>query len=113
LDQDFTKKASRNSKFFCPLNHRGSTGVPFGLTRKGTLIAGIAQRRRWLKELIEDPAATTESIANRATCSVRKVNMTISLAFLVPELAKVAKTHAMRPKAGWATAARLGNSAPL
>ena len=30
-----------------------------------------------------------------------------------PELAKVAKTHAMRPKAGWATAARLGHHTPL
>src|SRR3954447_975951 len=28
---------------------------------KGTLIAAIAQGRRWLKEVIEDPAATTES----------------------------------------------------
>ena len=45
---------------------------------------------RWLKELIEDPAATTESIANRAGCSVRKVNMTISLAFLAPDLVKAA-----------------------
>ena len=49
------------------------------------LIAAIAQGRRWLKELIEDPAATTESIANRAACSVRKVNMTISLAFLASD----------------------------
>src|SRR3954463_11523991 len=57
---------------------------------KATLIAAIAQGRRWLKELIEDPAATTESIANRAACSVRKVNMTVSLAFLAPDLVKAA-----------------------
>jgi hypothetical protein len=57
---------------------------------KGTLIAGIAQGRRWLKELIEDAAATTDSIAKREGCSTRKVNMTISLAFLAPDLVKAA-----------------------
>jgi DNA invertase Pin-like site-specific DNA recombinase len=57
---------------------------------KGTLIAGIAQGRRWLKELIEDAAATTDSIAKREGCSTRKVNMIISLAFLAPDLVKAA-----------------------
>ena len=33
---------------------------------------------------------TTESIAKREGCSVRKVNMTISLAFLAPDLVKAA-----------------------
>jgi site-specific DNA recombinase len=37
-----------------------------------------------LDELIGDPTASTESIAKRESCSVRKVNMTISLAFLAP-----------------------------
>jgi hypothetical protein len=54
------------------------------------VIAAIAQWRSWLKELTEDPDATTETIATRAACSVRKVNMTISLAFLAPELVKAA-----------------------
>src|SRR3979409_1136216 len=61
-----------------------------GSEAKTILIAAIAQGRRWLKELIEDPAATTESIATGAACSVRKVNMTISLAFLAPDLVKAA-----------------------
>jgi hypothetical protein len=63
---------------------------PIRSETKATLIAAIAQGRRWLKELIEDPAATTESIATRAACSVRKVNMTVSLAFLAPDLVKAA-----------------------
>ena len=46
--------------------------------------------RRWLDELIADPTANTESIAGREGCSVRKVNMTISLAFLAPDLVKAA-----------------------
>jgi len=63
---------------------------PIRSDTRGTLIAAIAQGRRWLKELVEDPAATTGIIAHRAGCSVRKVNMTISLAFLAPDLVKAA-----------------------
>jgi site-specific DNA recombinase len=63
---------------------------PIRSDTKGTLIAAIAQGRRWLKELIDDRAATTDSIAKRAACSVRKVNMTISLAFLAPDLVRAA-----------------------
>ena len=54
------------------------------------LIASIARGRRWLDELITDPTASAESIATRDGCSVRKVNMTISLAFLAPDLVKAA-----------------------
>ena len=35
-------------------------------------------------------AANVEGIAKREGCSVRKVNMTISLAFLAPDLVKAA-----------------------
>ena len=54
------------------------------------LIASIARGRRWLNELIADPTANAASIATRDGCSVRKVNMTISLAFLAPDLVKAA-----------------------
>jgi DNA invertase Pin-like site-specific DNA recombinase len=57
---------------------------------RALLIASIARARRWLNELITDPTANAESIATRAGCSVRKVNMTISLAFLAPDLVKAA-----------------------
>ena len=57
---------------------------------RATLVASIARGRRWLNELIANPATTTESIAERDRCSVRKVNMMISLAFLAPELVKAA-----------------------
>jgi site-specific DNA recombinase len=57
---------------------------------RALLISSIARGRRWLKELITDPTANTENIATRDGCSVRKVNMTISLAFLAPDLVKAA-----------------------
>jgi site-specific DNA recombinase len=48
------------------------------------------RQRRWLKELVEDASITVESIAERERCSIRKVNLTISLAFLAPNLVKAA-----------------------
>jgi site-specific DNA recombinase len=63
---------------------------PIRSESRATLIASIARGRRWLDELIENPTATSESIAKRESCSPRKVNMTISLAFLAPDLVKAA-----------------------
>ena len=63
---------------------------PIRSETRATLVASIARGRRWLNELIADPAANAESIAKRERCSVRKVNMTISLAFLAPDLVKAA-----------------------
>jgi hypothetical protein len=55
---------------------------PIRSETRATLVASIAQGRRWLEQLVSDPAANVEGIAKRGECSVRKVNMTISLAFL-------------------------------
>ena len=57
---------------------------------RALLVASIARGRRWLDELIVDPTANTERIAKRENCTARKVNMTISLAFLAPDLVKAA-----------------------
>jgi site-specific DNA recombinase len=81
---------TRRREILLPADPLQQRRRPIRSETKATLVAAIAQGRHWLKELIEDPAATTESIATRAACSVRKVNMTISLAFLAPDLVKAA-----------------------
>ena len=63
---------------------------PIRSETRATLVAAIARGRRWLKELVDDASITVESIAGREQCSIRKVNMTISLAFLAPNLVKAA-----------------------
>ena len=63
---------------------------PIRSETRATLVASIARGRRWLEELIADAIATSESIAKRLWCSVRKANMAISLAFLAPDLVKAA-----------------------
>ena len=63
---------------------------PIRSETRTTLVASIARGRRWLNELVDDAKASVESIAKRERCSVRQVNMTISLAFVAPDLVKAA-----------------------
>ena len=51
-----------------------------------TLVTAIACGRRWLDEIVTGIVTDAEQIAARENCSVRQVNMTISLAFLSPTL---------------------------
>jgi site-specific DNA recombinase len=46
--------------------------------------------RRMPRKVAGAATATAESIGRRERCSIRKVNMTISLAFLAPDLVKAA-----------------------
>ena len=50
------------------------------------LIASIARGRRWLEEIIAGTVTSCRSDRRAEKCSVRKVNMTIWLAFLAPDL---------------------------
>jgi hypothetical protein len=54
------------------------------------LVTSIACGRRWLDEIVTGGVADVEQIAASEKCSVRQVNMTISLAFLSPTLVKAA-----------------------
>ena len=55
-------------------------------------IAGKALRdaHRWLDELLSDPRLTLESLASREGRTARSIRMTLSLAFLAPEIVKAA-----------------------
>ena len=63
---------------------------PIRSETRQTLVASIARGRRWLDQIVSGSAANIEQIAARQKCSVRQVNMTISLAFLAPDLVKAA-----------------------
>ena len=63
---------------------------PIRSETRATLVVSIARGRARLDEMITDPKSTTESIAKRERCSPRKINKTISLAFLAPDLVKAA-----------------------
>jgi site-specific DNA recombinase len=63
---------------------------PIRAETRAKLIASVARGRRWLDEIAAGAVTDVEQIAAREKCSVRKVNMTISLAFLTPDLVKAA-----------------------
>jgi hypothetical protein len=63
---------------------------PIRAETRAKLVASIARGRLWLDEIVAGTVTDVEQIAAREKCSVRKVNMTISLAFLAPDLIKAA-----------------------
>jgi DNA invertase Pin-like site-specific DNA recombinase len=63
---------------------------PIRAETRAILVAAIARGRRWLAELVASTVTSVEQIAARDKCSIRQVNMTISLAFLAPKLVQAA-----------------------
>jgi site-specific DNA recombinase len=85
-----TTPAKRRCDILLPAGVPPEQARPMRSETRATLVNSIARGRRWLAELMEHPTATAASIAKREGCSPRKVNMTISLAFLAPDLVKAA-----------------------
>ena len=52
------------------------------------LIEALRDAHRWLDELLSDPRLTLELLASREDKSERSIRMTLSLAFLAPEIVK-------------------------
>ena len=58
--------------------------------RRLRLINAIARGRRWLDEIMTGSITNAGQLAKRERCTVRQVNLTLSLAFLAPQLVKAA-----------------------
>jgi site-specific DNA recombinase len=77
-------------------NHAFPHGVaqneirPTRIERRARLVNAIARGRRWLDEIVLGSVTDVQQIAARQKCSARQVNMTISLAFLAPDLVRAA-----------------------
>lgn len=85
------KPPSRKFKeILLPHNKLRADVRPIRAERRTHLVTAIARGRRWLNEIVLGEVSTAEEIAIRDKCSVRHVNMTISLAFLAPGLVKAA-----------------------
>ena len=82
--------ATRHREILLPEGAERENTRPIRSENRATLVASIARGRRWLDELKNNATSSAESIAKREGCSPRKVNMTISLAFLAPDLVKAA-----------------------
>jgi hypothetical protein len=91
LSIPWQKPPSRKSRqILIPLGVSRNEVRPTRIERRARLVNAIARGRRWLDEIVSGSATNIEQIAARQKCSVRQVNMTISLAFLAPDLARAA-----------------------
>ena len=94
-DQSLTipwqKPPSKKSRqILLPHNASRSDVRPEQFERRARLVSAIARGRRWLDDVVSGRVTTVAELCAREKCSVRQVNMTISLAFLAPNLVKAA-----------------------
>jgi site-specific DNA recombinase len=67
-----------------------SSARPMPTSARLALIRTLRKAHYWLDELLTEPKQTIDSIAARESKSERSIRMTLSLAFLSPDLVKVA-----------------------
>jgi hypothetical protein len=58
--------------------------------RRVRIVSAIARGRRWLDNIVSGSITDAAQLATRERCSVRQINLTLSLAFLAPQLVKAA-----------------------
>ena len=63
---------------------------PIRAETRAKLVTAIAKGRHWLDDLIAGKVTNVEQIAATENCTIRQVNMMISLAFLAPSLVQAA-----------------------
>jgi site-specific DNA recombinase len=91
LSIPWEKPPSRKSRqILLPQGIPKSEVRPTRIERRARLVSAIARGRRWLDEIVSGSVTDIAQIAARQKCSVRQVNMTISLAFLAPNLVRSA-----------------------
>src|SRR5712664_1582440 len=82
--------SKRSREILLPHNASRSKVRPQQFERLAGLVSAIARGRRWLDDVVSGRVTTVAQLCTREKCSVRQVNMTISLAFLAPNLVKAA-----------------------
>jgi site-specific DNA recombinase len=91
LSIPWQKPPSRRSRqILLPHGVPRSEVRPTRIERRARLVSAISRGRRWLDEMVSGSVTDFQQIATRQKCSIRQVNMTISLAFLAPDLVRAA-----------------------
>src|SRR5450755_3770767 len=71
--------SKRSRQILLPHNASRSDVRPEQFERRARLVSAIARGRRWLDDVVSGRVTTVAQLCNREKCSVRQVNMTISL----------------------------------
>ena len=83
------KPPSRRSRqILLPHNASRSDIRPQKIERRIRLVDAIARGRRWLDDVVSGRVTSIAQLCVREKCSARQANLTISLAFLAPDLVK-------------------------
>jgi site-specific DNA recombinase len=82
--------SKRSRQILLPHNATRSDVRPEQFERRARLVSAIARGRRWLDDVVSGRVTSVAQLCTREKCSVRQVNMTISLAFLAPQLVTAA-----------------------
>jgi site-specific DNA recombinase len=82
--------SKKSRQILLPHNASRSDVRPEQFERRARLVSAIARGRRWLDDVVSGRVTTVAELCAREKCSVRQVNMAISLAFLAPNLVKAA-----------------------
>jgi site-specific DNA recombinase len=91
LSIPWQKPPSKKSRqILLPHNASRSDVRPEQFERRARLVSAVARGRRWLDDVVSGRVTTVAELCAREKCSTRQVNMTISLAFLAPNLVKAA-----------------------
>jgi site-specific DNA recombinase len=82
--------SKRSRRILLPHNASRRDVQPEQFERRARLVGAIAKGRQWLDDVVSGRVTTIQEICIREKCSVRHVNMTISLAFIAPNLVRAA-----------------------
>jgi site-specific DNA recombinase len=82
--------STRKREIILPTDGRVAPQRPIRSETRARLIEGIAKARQWLEELVSGRVSGTKAIADREGRSERSVRMTLSLAFLSPQIVQAA-----------------------
>ena len=85
------RRPSRSRReIIVPLDPKNDDRRPIRSETRATLLQAIANGRAWLDDIVTRRAADIETIAMRQGRSKRSIAMTISLAFLAPDIVEAA-----------------------
>jgi site-specific DNA recombinase len=80
----------RSRAILLPANKVRDEVKPQQFERRASLVSAIARGRQWLDDIVSGRVTTAAELSAREKCTVRQINLKLSLAFLAPELVKAA-----------------------
>jgi site-specific DNA recombinase len=82
--------SKRARKILLPHGRSRDNLGPERAERRARLVCAIARGRRWLDEIVSGSVTDAGQLAKRGRCTVKQVNLKLSLAFLAAQLVKAA-----------------------